>query len=83
MLLLIRAMHTSPNQVIFNGSGGRVRLHLTSPLRLPRLPNQTPRPTRLRRSGLARICQSVDAACCGDEANVRATTRGGNLPVAK
>ena len=29
------------------------------------------------------ICQSVDAACRSDEAVVRATTRGGNLPVAK
>jgi len=29
------------------------------------------------------ICQSIDAACRGDEAVVRATTRGGNLPVTK
>ena len=28
-------------------------------------------------------CQGVDAVCRGDEAIVRATTRGGNLPVAK
>jgi len=34
----------------------------------------TPRPTRLRRSGLACICQSADAACRGDGAVVRATT---------
>ena len=28
-------------------------------------------------------CQSADAACRGDEADMRASTRGGNLPVAK
>ena len=39
------------------------------------------RPTRLRWSELACIYQSVDAACRGDGAVVRATTRGG--PVAK
>ena len=32
-----------------------------------------PRPTRLQRSGLARICQSDDVACRGDEADARAT----------
>ena len=35
-----RAIHASPTQVIFNGSGERVRPHSTSPFRLPRLPNQ-------------------------------------------
>ena len=39
--------------------------------------------TGLRWSGLVCISQSADAACCGDEADVRATTRGGDLPVAK
>ena len=84
-------MHAPPTQVIANDSGwhggvsGRVvRPHSTSPFRLPHLPNQ-PR-VLLAFGGVDlpnQICQSADAACRGDEAAVRATTRGGNLPVAK
>jgi len=33
-------MHASPTQVIFNGSGERVRPHSTNPIRIPHLTNQ-------------------------------------------
>ena len=75
-------MHASPTQVIFNGSGERVRPHSTNPFCLPHLPNE---PRVLLAFGGVDLpaYQSVDAACRGDEADVRATTRSGNLPVAK